>query len=208
MVRPRQTAMLDSARSGTDQRVVFRDISWEQYRALDAARGNKAVPRLTYFEGVLEFMTPSDRHEDWKKLIARLVEAYGDELQIPLIGMGSTTFRKKAKQSGLEPDECYCLGAKKNVPDFAIEIVHTGAGVEKLVVYERLGIPEVWFWIRGRFHLFSLSEGGYESRARSRFLPDLDLEELAAIVVGSEPSDQPKAVWEYRAHLRSRRTKK
>lgn len=34
-------------------------------------------------------------------------------------------FRKKAKERGLEPDECYCFGPLKKVPD----IVITASGI-------------------------------------------------------------------------------
>ena len=205
MVRPRQIAMPTSPPPDVDQRVIFHDVPWEQYRALDAARGEKALPRLTYLDGTLEIMSPSTKHEEWKKLIARLVEAHCDEARIPLVGLGSTTFRKKAKRGGLEPDECYCIGEAKSVPDIAIEVVHTGGGLDKLAVYRKLGVPEVWFWSKGRFHLFALSDGEYQSCDASGFVPDLDFATLGAIVAGTEPGAQPQAVWEYRAGLRRRR---
>ena len=59
---------------------------------------------MTYLEGSLEIMSPSRRHEVEKKQIARLLELFCLERDIPLYGYGSTTFRKEEHERGLEPD--------------------------------------------------------------------------------------------------------
>ena len=81
-----------------------------------------------------------------KKVIARLLERYAEELDISLHGYGSTTFRREAKARGLEPDECYCIGELKEIPDLAIEVILTSGGLDKLDVYKGLEIPEVLLW--------------------------------------------------------------
>lgn len=65
-------------------------------------------------------------------------------------------------------------------PDFAIEVVKTGGGIDKLEVYRRLDVTEVWFWIRGAMQIHMLRDGAWEQVARSTFLPGLDLELLCA----------------------------
>jgi len=44
--------------------------------------------RLTYLEGTLEIMSPSEDHETLKKLVARLLEAWADETGTDLHGYG------------------------------------------------------------------------------------------------------------------------
>lgn len=60
--------------------------------------------------------------------------------------------------------------------DLAIEVIWTSGGIDKLAIYQRLGIDEVWFWIAGRLEVHSLRGDSYERMARSRWLPGLDLD--------------------------------
>lgn len=76
-----------------------------------------------------------------------------------------------AKQRGLEPDECYCLGQKKEFPDLAIEIVLTRGLVDKLDIYRGLGVTEVWVWDAEQFRVYHLREDRYEQRSASELLP-------------------------------------
>lgn len=186
-----------------DQIIVLPGVSWAHYEALSAARSSTR-PRMAYLDGALEVMTTSLRHEIWKKLIARLVEAYVDETGGPLNALGSTTFRKKAKKAGAEPDECYCVGRVRNVPELAIEVVYTSGGIDKLEVYRRLGGAEVWFWIEGRFWIYRQVDGRFEERSRSAALPGIDLDEIARIVISTDDSEQAEAVRAYRRSLRQR----
>ena len=75
-----------------DQRVCLHDISWEGYEAFLAMRGDQAGARVTYLQGELELMSPSINHELFKKMLARLVEAYAEERNIELNGYGSLDF--------------------------------------------------------------------------------------------------------------------
>src|ERR1700760_4499499 len=93
-----------------EQRFLLKGVPWEVYVALRDALDDQSALKMTYLEGELELMSPSDTHERVKKLIARLFEAWALERDVPLEGIGGTTFRKEAEKRGLEPDECYKLG--------------------------------------------------------------------------------------------------
>jgi Uma2 family endonuclease len=182
-----------------EQRVLLCDVPWEAYVAFRDAVNTPGV-RMTYIEGLLEIMTPLPAHDYAKTTIARLVEMFAIERDVPLNGYGSTTFRKEAKARGLEPDECYCLAhTLKDVPDIAIEVVLTSGGIEKLPVYEGLGVREVWFWENDAFHLHALRISGYEAIRSSELVPSLDLEVLATF---ARRPDQHEAVKAYRDWLR------
>lgn len=189
-------------RSHRDQVVVLCNIPWEQYDALCEARSDSAGPRMAYLDGTLEIMSPARKHEYEKKLIARLIEAYAEETDLSLNGFGSETFREKAKEAGVEPDECYCVGPAKKFPDFAIEVVNTGGGVDKLEIYRRLEVSEVWFWQKGQFWIYRLGTRKYALRERSEVLPGIDLGALAMIVAATDESHQTEAVRAYRRSLR------
>ncbi|MGB3206340.1 MAG: Uma2 family endonuclease [Crinalium sp.] len=181
-----------------EQRLILNNVTWEQYETLRATLDDFPGLRMTYLEGTLEIMTPSPEHEFDKTTIARLIEIYALEMDIDLSGYGSTTFRKQAKERGLEPDECYCFGQLKEFPDIALEVVISSGGIDKLDVYQGLQVPEVWFWKNNKFSLYRLREQGYELISHSEFLPELDFYVLAQYV--RYPS-QTHAVKAYRDTL-------
>jgi Uma2 family endonuclease len=156
--------------------------------------------RLSYLEGILEIMTTSPEHEELKKVIGMLLEAYFQETRTRFHALGSATFRKAMKLRGLEPDECYCLGQKKEIPDLAIEILITSGIVNKLDIYQGLGVTEVWQWQDGQFLIHHLRPTGYEQITHSELLPNLDPQQLASYV---NPTDQFDAVMAFRDKIRS-----
>ena len=83
-------------------------------------------------------------------------------------------------------------------PDLAIEIEWTSGRIDKLEVYRKLGVPEVWYWRDGVIRSYWLVRGRYRLAARSRHLPAIDLVELARYI------DRPtasRAIRDYRAAL-------
>jgi Uma2 family endonuclease len=195
-------AMIESAETlpDADQRVVLSGVTWAQYEALLAVFGDDQPGiRTAYLEGQLEIMSPSRQHEHIKTVVARLVELYALERDIPLNGLGSTTFRKVARERGFEPDECYCVGEDKEFPDIVFEVVLTRWGVDRLAIYEGLGVAEVWLWRRGAFELYQLTPTGYTRRERSALLPGMDFARLVPLV---GMRDQTLAVRTFRDMLR------
>jgi Uma2 family endonuclease len=193
-----------------DHFVYLRDVSFREYEALLAMRGDRSVPRITYLRGVLELMSPSRYHELDKKKLARLIEAWAEETGIQLEGVGSWTLKNSREERGAEPDECYAVGRvipegdgdggdDTERPDLAIEVIWTSGGLDKLEVYRKLGVREVWIYERGTLRFFLLSGEAYEPRPRSELLPALDPELLVRCM--SEPS-QSAAVQALRAELR------
>lgn len=187
--------------SGGEQRFVIHGVSFKDYVVLREALDIPGL-RMTYCEGVLELMSPSTEHENEKKTIARLIELHALERDIALYGYGNATFRKEAKERGCEPDECWMVGGKlRDFPDIALEVVLTSGGIDKLRVYEGLGVREVWFFEDGAFHLHALTESGYQPIERSRLVPELDFEVLARFVA---LDDQHEAAKAYRNWLRGK----
>jgi Uma2 family endonuclease len=187
-----------------DQRVLLRGVPWSQYEALLALRGESATPRISYLEGELELMTPSEGHESTKTVIGRLVEAYAEEIGVDLWSYGSWTLKSELKKRGAEPDECYVLRQPqtKGVPDLAIEVAWTRGGIDKLEIYRKLGVLEVWFWEKSGIEVFVLQAETYEPRSRSLVFPELDLGLGARLAAHPNHS---QAVRELRAEVRKAR---
>jgi Uma2 family endonuclease len=182
-----------------DQRVILSGVNWLQFEAMLAIRGDQPVPRMTYLHGELELMSPSRNHETLKKLFARLLEAYADVTDIELQGYGSMTMRNAPRERGVEPDECYAVGAAKEHPDLAIEVIWTSGGIDKLDVYRGLGVREVWLWREEVLSIHILKGERCVTSERSEVLPELDLALLASFL---KVESQTQAVRQYRAALR------
>lgn len=178
-----------------DQRIVMHGVAWSHYEAQLALRGDRSVPRVSYLEGAMELMSPSQDHERIKFYIGRLVEAYALAKGIDFTGYGSWTLKNAPKEAGAEPDECYIIGAdqKKDAPDLVIEVVWMSGGLDKLEIYARLGVREVWFWKAGRIEIHALRAERYEQMRRSRLFPDLDVDLLTTFL------DRPTASQAIRA---------
>lgn len=184
-----------------EERILLHDISWEEYVAVRQALWEHPAIRMAYLEGTLEIMSPSREHEKGKKWSGRLIETWSLEMDVPLHGLGSTTFRNQAADRGIEPDECYCLTPDQEYPDIAIEVIVTHGGIDRLAIYQGLGVAEVWFFEKGRFHLHRLGPDGHRSIPRSEVLPTLDIERLTHYVL--QPN-QFEAVKAWRDELRAR----
>lgn len=161
-----------------EDRIVFGGISWEQYLAIDEERGPEApAPRLYYLDGQLEITATSRRHEHKKKWIDWLLLEFLGLHDIDVFAYGQATLRK-LQGAGAEPDESWCFGEDKPTPDLVLEVALTSGGLDKLDVYGRFGVPEVWFWRRDALEVWTLrpDRSGYEGPASaSRVLPALDL---------------------------------
>jgi Uma2 family endonuclease len=192
-------AVMPEPRSGTDQRIALYGIDWSQYESMLVIRGDRAAVRMTYLEGTLELMTPAVEHEKIKKCMARLIEAYAEEHDLDLNGHGAWSLRSERNQCGTEPDECYVLGPSKAVPDLVVDVAWTEGGLDKLAVYQRMGIPEAWVWTREGIEIHRLRSGGYVQVGRSEVLPKIDLGLLARCI---QPDAQTRAVRNFREALR------
>ena len=183
----------------SDQRVILSGMDWWQFEAFLAIRGDRAGVRVTYLEGELEIMSPSRTHETLKKLIARLLEAYADETGLVLEGYGSLTMRNAPRLRGIEPDECYAVGAAKESPDLAVEVIWTHGGLDKLNVYRGLGVREVWIWKKDDLKAYELRDGAYVEISESVVIPALSPSFIAGFL---DCEAQTEAVRKLRAALR------
>ena len=176
--------------------------TWSDYQRLLELRGDRSAPRITFLEGVLEIMSPSRSHESIKSIIGRLVEVWCLEHNVEFSTYGSWTLEDKELDRGAEPDECYVFGvvSEPRRPDLAIEVVWTSGGIDKLEVYRKLGVREVWYWRRDRIQPYVLRGERYEAVERSEALPGIDLAELASFI------DRPttsQAIRDYREAIRA-----
>lgn len=184
-----------------DHFVHLHGVSWADYRRMLELRGERSSPRITFFEGLLEIMTPSRHHESIKGIIGRLVEVWCLEHDIEFSTYGSWTLEDETVERGAEPDECYVFGvvAEPKRPDLAIEVVWTSGGVNKLEVYRKLDVREVWYFRKGKIQPYVLRGERYDAVPRSEVLPDIDLEQLSTFIDRKSTS---QSIRDYRAALK------
>ncbi|MBD2300325.1 Uma2 family endonuclease [Nostoc sp. FACHB-190] len=185
-----------------EEKFITTGVNWQMYEALLAKLEDNSHYRVTYIDGILEIVSPSIRHENLKKRLAILIERYLYLKRIRFSPMGSSTVKKQLKQAGVEPDECYAIGEKKDIPDLAIEVNITSGSLDKLKIYQRLGVAEVWVWQFNQLKLYHLREEiptqfldthGYEQITSSEILPELNialLEQCVQISDDIEAIDQ------------------
>jgi Uma2 family endonuclease len=186
-----------------DHFVYLRGVSWSDYERVMKIRGDGSVPRLTYEEGVLELMSPSEHHATIEGWIGRLLEVWCDVHGIEFSALGNWTLKSKRKRTGVEPDGCYIFGERRSRvegrrPDLAIEVVWTSGGIDKRDLYRRFGVPELWFWRGGRISVHVLRPRGYQQVSGSELLPGIDLDELVSFLDRPTTSQAMRA---YRAAL-------
>jgi Uma2 family endonuclease len=173
---------------------LIHQVSWQQLEEIDDAFSKFGRFRFAYLDGTLEIMPVSNDHEDFKKTIAILLEAYMRASGIRFYGRGGPTMATEEKDARKEPDESYNIETRKAYPDLVIEVVFTSGGVDKLEIYRRLGVREVWFWEDGVMAIYELQGDGYVKVVTSSLLPELPIDTFLRYVTYH---DQYDAVTEF-----------
>ena len=170
----------------TVQHVVIDDASWELYESLLDEIGDRPI-RITYDQGRMELMSPLREHEEVKKLVGRMIEQLTLMTGMSIKSLGSTTFRRKDKAKGLEPDECYYFRDEKKMrgrrrldlkrdppPELVVEIDITHRSIAREPIYAALGVPEIWRFDGARLHCVHLVDGAYSDCKMSLAFPFLE----------------------------------
>lgn len=200
-----------------EKRFVLYNIPWETFELLRNAPGLERT-RMTYDEGILEFMSPSYRHESVKTLLGQIVEAFTAELRIPRRSLGSMTCKPRKKYKSLEPDECYYIANFEKIrgkheidlkvdapPDLAIEVEISRSAIKKLSIYAALGVLEVWHWHNGSLRSLVLAAGRkYVETEFSPNLPMLRVKELEPFLNAELADDETQWLLAFRDWVRER----
>jgi Uma2 family endonuclease len=178
---------------------LIHQVSWQQLEEIDRAISKLGRFKLAYLDTTLEIMPISEEHEEFKSTLGLLLDAYMRFAKIRFYKRGSPTMGTQELAARGEPDESYNLDTRKPYPDLVVEVVKTSGGVDKLELYRRMGVAEVWFWEDGVLDLYQLDEAGiYQKVSKSRLLPNLPLDTFLRYVTYH---DQYDAVTEFLTEL-------
>jgi Uma2 family endonuclease len=158
--------------SSRPQRFLLYEADWKQYDSLRRSLDERGQRAFITFDGHrIELMSPSWEHDRAGELIGQLVRAIARVTQTEYISGGSTTFKRRDLQRGLEPDKCFWIrnqaklhGIKRfdlrvhPASDLAIEVEVPRRMLDRKSIYARLGVPEIWVYNQKALQIFQLSE--------------------------------------------------
>ncbi|NEO54718.1 MAG: Uma2 family endonuclease [Okeania sp. SIO3B5] len=170
--------------------ITLNDLTWEQFEAfLEEKEANGIKTRVAYSQETLTIMSPLPAHERSHRIISDIVKVLLDSQERDWEEFGSTTFRKKAKKVGLEPDTCFYIQNAQKMrsrmridltvdppPDLAIEVDVTSKTT--LDAYEALAVPELWIYTEEKFTIQVFTDGLYVESSISPTFPNLPILEL------------------------------
>ena len=86
------------------QHLLLHDISWSTYTRLLRLFAQHPSVRLAYDRGDLEIMSPLPERESDADMLGRFVVVLTEELGLPIKAGRSSTYRRRRRRRGLEPD--------------------------------------------------------------------------------------------------------
>jgi Uma2 family endonuclease len=198
------------------QQLLMTDVSWQMYEQLLEEFGEKRGSRINYSGGVLEIMVPLPEHEDDKVIIADLVKVLLEEVDIEFRSLGSTTFKSKTMNQGIEADDCFyieneaAVRGKKRIdltvdppPDLALEIDITSR--TRFDNYEVLGVGELWRFNGTQLEINVLRSSHYVQVNESPHFPAFPLSEvIPQYLERSKIEGRNKTIKAFRAWVRTR----
>lgn len=198
------------------QRVLFLDVTWQDFEEILAELGEHRAARVAYFQGILEIRMPLPEHEFNKEIIGDMVKIVLEELEMERECFGSTTFKRQGMVAGVEPDNCFYIQnyqamiGKKRLdltvdppPDLAIEVDVTSK--TQLSAYQALGVAELWRYENDQLQIYVLQNGEYIQSKISPIFPNFPvIEGISQFVEMSRRTGTSAALRAFRKWVRDR----
>jgi Uma2 family endonuclease len=175
--------------------VVLYHISWRQFENLLRDLGESRAARIADDAGTLEIMIPLPEHEHYQEVISDLIKDIADTLDLDYESYGSTTWKRENRMAGLEADNCFYFQNEAAIrgkldldlnqdppPDLALEIDVTSKSLNRLPIYARLAVPELWCDDSGELKIYLLQNGEYLESETSLVFPRLPIRELPRLI--------------------------
>ncbi len=172
--------------------VLIDGVSWAAYLQLLRRQRHRRL-RVTFDRGSLEVMSLTFLHETTKERLSSMVRILACEYNIDYTSGGATTFRRRDLRLAFEPDQCFYFANWRRVagkrrlelprdppPDLVIEIDLDERFIDRMPIFESVGVPEVWRYDGEQLEVFVLSNSQrYETTDRSKTFPNFPLSVIA-----------------------------
>jgi len=193
-------------------------IGWATYEEISQEVGANRSLHITFDRGTLTVMPITELHELLSSLLDRFVTLAGMTLKLNIVPTGQATMRSKQNLIGVEPDLSYFVSkaAEHEVkdyvpdelempPDIVVEIDVHHESEDKIDIYSRLGVSELWQFDGETMRMFRLTGNGeYSLVERSLELPVLTSEILTVFLKrGRSEKQQFALLSDFQAWLRN-----
>jgi Uma2 family endonuclease len=144
-----------------------------------------------------------------------MIESLTEELDIPVMSVGSTTIKDELKDCGLEPDECYYVQHEAQVrgktiklgidppPDLVLEVDITTSAIDRFPIYADFGFPELWQYVDDEIVIHLLQPNGkYAVSDKSAALPMVATRKLVKHLARCESMNETAWIRQFRDWVR------
>ncbi len=179
-------SLTEMAQAAINQKLILQGVGWDFYERILEEFADSNGLHFAYDDGFLEVEVPLLKHEVPIRLLSDLVSTICIELEIDILNVGSTTFRKRAKSKGCEPDTAFYIQNERKIrgfneidlskdppPDLVIEVDITSPSLNKMPIYSALGVPEIWLYKGKKIEFYKLYGEFYQEIENSIVLPKL-----------------------------------
>jgi Uma2 family endonuclease len=177
------------------QRFIVPSVDWASYIQISDGIGERHI-RVTYDGKEVEFMSLSKGHESWSRVIERLIGELCTEMGTDYVPCGSATLRRHDVTRGIEPDNSFYIAnaaAVKNVsrldlnkqpsPDLVVEVEISRSVLDRIGIYEALGVRELWRANEAGLHVFLLGDDRhFHESPTSQSFPNISIEQFQEFV--------------------------
>jgi Uma2 family endonuclease len=172
-----------------EDRGVMRGVSWNFYDRLTDAISERSSVRIAFDGKDVEIMVVGPVHEGLGDRLSVFVSEVCDGLDLDSYGLGSTTWKRREVERGIEADLSYCFDSAKvaacraaearglnegtafPIPDLMIEIDISPPQIDRPEIFRKLRPPEVWKFSDDAVSIEQLdASGNYVAADASRFL--------------------------------------
>jgi Uma2 family endonuclease len=128
-------------------KVITLQGDWAHFKLVQQGCAQNRGIRLFYFDGTIELVMPSRKHEIFAHIIGYLLTYFLSHQDLEFLAVGSAD-QEKAGESSAQPDQSYCIGSIKPIPDLRSVGDHRGARSMVLGRRHIEAVPPPSKWLR------------------------------------------------------------
>lgn len=192
-------------------------VDWKSYVRMRRIFSDRTGVRMTYDRGELEIMTLGLDHEFPVDFLGFLIRLLAIEISVAIAGGGSVTMKYRKKKRGLEPDRCFWIANEAKMhnvkksdlrihppPDLALDVDVTSSSIDRMSIYAKLGVPEVWRLSGSKLTFHALRRNGkYAVISHSSAFPKVTPADISRFLTMSAAKSQSAAVAEFRKWIKT-----
>ncbi len=105
----------EMAQAAINQKLILQGVGWDFYERVLEEYADSNGLHFAYDDGFLEVRVPLFEHERENRILQDFITNICIEKEIDYVNAGSTTFRKRAKMKGCEPDTAFYIQNERQV---------------------------------------------------------------------------------------------